>query len=415
MGDFTMPSLGADMEDGTLIEWLVQAGDAVQKGQIVAVVETNKGAIEIEIFEAGVVEALVASVGDKVPVGAVLARVSGAGAASPPAPSPAPSPSPAPVPPPAPAPTPAPAPPPAPTPRTTPRPGGWVRSSPSARARAHELHVALADVPGTGPHGAVRRPDVEAWAAARDAAVGEAPAAPVPAPTPPRDPQQAMRRAIAAAMTRSNRDIPHYHLEHEIDLSAALAWLQARNADKPVAQRVLPAALLLRATAVALDKHPELNGTWVAGTDDPIGHFVPATGIHVGVAVSLRGGGLVIPAIPDTDQLGLDDLMIALSDVVDRARAGRLRGSELSRSTLTLTNLGDTGTDRVHGVVYPPQVALVGFGRIADRPVAVDGMLGVRPTVHASLAADHRASDGHAGARFLTRIARLLARPEKLA
>lgn len=409
MIDFCMPSLGADMDDGVLLEWRIKPGDRVERGQIVAVVETMKGAIEIEVFHAGVVAELVVAEGEKLPVGALLARLSGEAdpaplSAPPQAPPAAPSAAPPPPPPPPPPPRP-----PEPSGRSSilsppPSREGWVRSSPSARVLAAELGVDLHEVAGTGPHGAVRRPDIEAHRQRLEAA-------PAPAPT---GHAEAMRRAIAIAMTRSNREIPHYHLVQEIDLSAALTWLGRFNLDRPVAQRVLPAALLIRASALALARHPELNGTWRCSPEDPVGRFEPALGVHPGIAISLRGGGLVRPALLHADRLPLPELMAQLGDLVERARAGRLRSSELAQPTITLTNLGDTGSDAVLGLIYPPQVALLGFGRIAERPVAVDGLLGVRPTVVASLSADHRASDGHAGSRFLNRLDRLLQSPEKL-
>jgi len=153
---------------------------------------------------------------------------------------------------------------------------------------------------------------------------------------------------------------------------------------------------------------PEMNGFWIDGA------FRPGDGVHLGVAISLRGGGLIAPALHDTDKKSLDEIMAGVRDLVQRARAGRLRSSEMSDPTLTVTNLGERGVDLVHGVIYPPQVALVGFGAVRDRPWAADGMLGVRPIVVATLAADHRASDGHAGGRFLTLIERQLQRPENL-
>jgi pyruvate dehydrogenase E2 component (dihydrolipoamide acetyltransferase) len=209
-------------------------------------------------------------------------------------------------------------------------------------------------------------------------------------------------------MARSKREIPHYYLTQTIDLQAALAWMGDRNRELPVGQRLLPAAVLLRATALAVRDVPALNGFWVDGG------FVPGSGVHLGVAVSLRGGGLVAPAIHDADQLGVVDLMAALKDLALRVRAGTLRGSELSDPTITVTNLGDQGVESVHGVIHPPQVALVGFGQVQCRPWAVDGLIGVRPLVVATLAADHRATDGFTGARLLDRIDRLLQRPEEL-
>jgi pyruvate dehydrogenase E2 component (dihydrolipoamide acetyltransferase) len=217
-----------------------------------------------------------------------------------------------------------------------------------------------------------------------------------------------MRTVIARAMAASKREIPHYYLAADLDFSRARAFLDARNAARPVTERVLPAAVLLKATALAVRDVPELNGYWV--DDAP----QPSDAVHVGVAVSLREGGLVAPAIHDTDSKTLDELMAALRELVNRARSGRLRASELSDPTVTVTNLGERGAQLVHGVIYPPQVALVGFGAITDRPWAVDGLIGVRPIVTATLAADHRASDGARGARLLELIDRSLQEPEEI-
>jgi pyruvate dehydrogenase E2 component (dihydrolipoamide acetyltransferase) len=167
-------------------------------------------------------------------------------------------------------------------------------------------------------------------------------------------------------------------------------------------------ALQLKAVALALKDFPDLNGFWKDNA------FEPASGIHVGVAISLRQGGLIAPAIHDAAERSLDELMKALADLVRRARAGSLRSSEMSDPTITVTNLGDQGVDEVFAIIFPPQVAIVGFGRVAPRPWAEDGMIGAVPTVVASLGGDHRASDGHRGARFLAAIAALLQEPEKL-
>lgn len=282
-----------------------------------------------------------------------------------------------------------------------------MRATPLARRLAAELDVDLAAVAGTGADGAAPVVDV------RKAAPGLATAAP-----PVRhiatqvrhseDRAVAMRQAIAELMTRANRDIPHYYLSTTIDMAAAMDWLHEHNRRSPVAERLFPAALLLKAAARAAQKVSELNGFW---NDD---HFTAGDGVHLGVALSLRGGGLVAPALQDADTLELPQLMSALKDLVARARTGRLRGSEVSDSTITVTNLGDQGVETVFGVIYPPQVALVGFGRNVDRPCAVDGLLGVRPVVTATLSADHRATDGTVGARYLAAVDRLLQNPEEL-
>jgi pyruvate dehydrogenase E2 component (dihydrolipoamide acetyltransferase) len=171
---------------------------------------------------------------------------------------------------------------------------------------------------------------------------------------------------------------------------------------------LLYSVLLIRAVALVINDVPEMNGFWIDGA------FKPGDGIHVGVAISLRQGGLVNPAIHDVDKKGLDELMENMLDLVNRARTGHLRSSELSDGTITVTNLGEQGVESVFGVIYPPQVALIGFGKIIERPWAAAGMLGVKPTINVSLAADHRVSDGHRGARFLVAIDRLLQEPEKL-
>jgi pyruvate dehydrogenase E2 component (dihydrolipoamide acetyltransferase) len=209
-------------------------------------------------------------------------------------------------------------------------------------------------------------------------------------------------------MARSKREIPHYYLSTTIDMRKATEWLERVNAGRSITDRIVMPVLLLKATARAVATVPEMNGFMVDG------QFKASAAVQVGVAISLRGGGVIAPAIHDTATLGLDELMVALRDLVTRARVGRLRSSEMSDPTITVTNLGDLGVDQVFGVIYPPQVALVGFGKVAERPWAEGGLLGARPTVTATLAADHRVSDGHRGGFFLYTIDHLLQAPEDL-
>lgn len=217
-----------------------------------------------------------------------------------------------------------------------------------------------------------------------------------------------MRQAIAAAMSRSKREIPHYYLGGTIDFGAASTWLQDINRDRPPEQRLLPAALLLRAAAKALLEVPQFNGFFEDG------RFRAGAGIHVGWAIALRGGGLVAPAIHDADRKAPPELMGALRDLVQRARAGGLRSSELTDPTVTVTSLGERGAESVLGVIYPPQVAIVGFGRVVQRPWCVEGRVEPRPVLAVSLAADHRVSDGHLGGRLLAAIDEALQHPEQL-
>ncbi|WP_438295508.1 dihydrolipoamide acetyltransferase family protein [Streptomyces sp. HUAS TT7] len=496
MGEFMMPSLGADMEAGTLQEWLVAPGDVVKRGDVVAVVETDKSAIEVECFETGTVGRLLVEPGTRVAVGTPLAVIDSATAQGPVVPAPEP-----PVPRAEPSPT---KPLPAATTRHTPVPrrspanppevaarqpmrakpavahtdagplvrhlaaergidlasvngtgrGGRitradvehagqagaprVRATPYARRLALEMNVDLAQLHGTGENGAVRAADireaVRAHAVAERSSTGvhdpgatlgragagreagaastsgsAAPAAPAAQAAASDSDRKAatMRRAIADLMARSKREIPHYYLAATIDMATALAWLRGINRARLPGERLLPAALLLKAAAVAACEVPALNGFWQDG-------FVAGDGVHLGVAVSLRDGGLLTPVIHDADSLTCEELMGRLKDLAQRARRGRLRGSEVSGATLTVTSLGEQGVESVFGVIYPPQVALVGFGAVVERPWAVDGLLGVRPVVTATLSGDHRASDGATGARYLTTVARLLQKPEEL-
>jgi pyruvate dehydrogenase E2 component (dihydrolipoamide acetyltransferase) len=396
MIEFKMPALGADMDEGTLNEWLVKPGDTVTRGQVVAVVETTKAAVEVECWHEGVVHELVVPIGETVQVGTVLATLLEAGEAAParPRPSRRRAEKPHPVATPAAAVEPAPA---AVGPETAPHRRRWV--SPAARRLAESLGIDVAAISGTGPQGAVTIHDVEHAAASAKQPQAKRTAA---------DRAAGMRRSIAAAMSRSKREIPHYYLMHEVQLETALAWLTSRNAQRPITERLLPAALLLKAVALAAQRFGDFNGFW---RDDT---FQASGEVHVGVAISLRGGGLVAPAIHDVPGKKLDDLMSDLMDLVARARAGSLRSSEMSDPTITVTNLGDQGVDAVLGVIYPPQVALVGFGKSTQRVCVVDGGIRVLTAAHTTLAADHRASDGHRGALFLAAIDELLQHPDDL-
>jgi pyruvate dehydrogenase E2 component (dihydrolipoyllysine-residue acetyltransferase) len=390
---FRMPSLGPDMEAGTLVEWRVKPGDRVKHGDVVAVVETQKGASEIEIFDDGRVAELMVPVGERVPVGTALARLDGAAEGRPaPAPTPAAKPS-------APPPTVAPE---APEPAVAAAPAGRERRriSPAARRLAQERGIDIGRLEGTGPDGAITLADVER-------AMPPPPAAEATRRRTGFDPA-AMRAAIAAAMSRSKREIPHYYLTETVEVSAALARLEALNRERPPAERLLPAALFLRAVAVALTKTPQLNGFWEDG------RFRPGAGVHVGWAIALRGGGLVAPAIRDADRRSLDEVMAAMRDLVLRARSSGLKSSELTDPTVTITSLGERGAESVLPIIMPPQVAMIGFGRIAPRPWVVDGAIGPRPVVAVTLAGDHRASDGHTGGLFLAEVARLLQEAEAL-
>ncbi|HQR24943.1 MAG TPA: dihydrolipoamide acetyltransferase family protein, partial [Steroidobacteraceae bacterium] len=339
-GEFHMPALGADMEEGTVVQWNVAPGDAVKRGQVVAVVETDKGAIDVEIFEDGVVREIVVQPGTRVPVGTLLMRLNTAGGATEPSAG-------------VPAATPAAAAEPrdrasaavatgAPEAVARTEAEARVKISPAARARSRELGVDVAIVKGTGPGGAITIEDVE-----KAKAAGAVP-----------NERSSMRDAIAAAMSKSKREIPHYYLSLAADVTVATQWLAARNATVPAGERLLFAALLVKAVALTCGEIEGFSGFYRDGS------YAASPVAHVGVAVALRGGGLVAPAIMDTAQKPLPALMEDFRQLVMRARAGRLRASELAAPTIILTSLGESTVDAVFPIIQPPQVAIVGAGAV---------------------------------------------------
>ncbi|HJU71435.1 MAG TPA: dihydrolipoamide acetyltransferase family protein [Paucimonas sp.] len=393
MIEFKLPSLGADMDEGKLLQWNIQPGDTVKRGQVVAVVDTSKAAVDVESWQEGTVFELLVQPGETIPVETVLATLLESGEtpetarrtvrASKAADVSAP---PAPIPP--------AAPPPAVTPATTVR----RRISPAARKHAEDNGIDIDTVTGTGPDGAVTLQDVQHATELRQR----------PQPASSVDKKAEMRKAIAAAMSRSKREIPHYYLSETVPMRKAQEWLAATNESRSITERLLMATLQLKAVAMALKKYPDMNGFYVNGM------YQPSRSIHIGVAISLRQGGLIAPAIHEVGEKTLDQLMCDLTDLVKRTRAGSLRSSEMSDPTITVTNLGEQGVETVYGVIYLPQVALVGFGRIREIPWATDGTLCVMPAMTASLAADHRVSDGHYGALFLAEIREQLQHPDQL-
>lgn len=389
MAEFRMPSLGADMEAGTLVEWLIKPGDPVKRGDIVAVVETEKGAIEIENFEPGTVERILVEIGTIVPVGTPLAIIKTPGekegiVTPPPAAKPAPAKAPA-------------APPPQVAAKVE-RVERGARISPAARRLAEQRGIDISTIAGTGADNAILLSDVERRIAELK----------LQAPRPTGFDLAAMREAIAAAMTRSKREIPHYYLAHEIEMSACEDWLSRRNAARPPEERLLLGALLVKAVALATRKFPAFNGFYRDRK------FEAAPSVHIGTAIAIRGGGLIAPAIHDVDQLSLDDLMMKMRELIERVRAGRIRSSEIADPTITVSSLGERGVETLYGIIYPPQVAIIGFGKVTTRPWVESCTVVARPLINATLAADHRVSDGHAGALFLAEIGRRLQEPGTL-
>lgn len=410
MKQLTMPSFGADMATGIIAQWKVQPGDEVKKGDIVASIDTMKGLIDMEVFDDGVIETLLAAEGEDIEVGQPIAElrlanepnsatdVNKVTQTSPLSPKPIPS------------------------PKLKQEPNITAaakvdydgdaeqlpvdnkaavrrRISPAARKKAAELAVDWQQLPsGSGPQGAILLEDITTMTNTSANAL----------PSPERDSSQQMREAIAAVVSRSKREIPHYYLQLDMPLDNALAWLSDYNQGRTADERILLSALLYCAIARALPSFAQFNGFYVQGA------YQAQESVHLGNAISLHGGGLMVAAIHNAQQLNPAQMMVKLKDQVIRAREGGLRMSELQDATITVSNLGDRGTDSMQSIIFPPQVAIIAIGRQRPVPWVVDEQVSIAHIVTVSLAADHRVSDGHAGARLLNKIEHLLQHPESL-
>ncbi len=423
ISEVVMPQMGADMTEGTILHWLKQEGDAVERGDIVAEIETDKANVEIEAFESGVFRKVLASEGDTIPIGGVIAVIAaaqddiskygdGTGAARPVALA-ARSDAPA---------APAAAPQPAaheerpvaqPSPRAIqPQPvgaetngHGRLRASPVARRIADERGIDLRQVHGTGPDGRIIKRDVETF--------GGAPAAPPrePAPQPaaaaaPAQPigTSRMRQAIARRMSQSKREAPHYYLLVDIDMTDAMAFRAQANASLPDDERISVNDLIVKACALALRKHPMFNAT-VEGDQITQHEFQ-----NVCIAIALEDG-LIAPALLDAGAKPLSEIARESKDLIARTKGGSLRPEEITAGTFSITNLGAYGVEALIGIIQPPQTAILGVGSVMRQPAVRDGAVAVREVMKVALSADHRVTDGALGAQFLSEIKRLLEQP----
>lgn len=420
--DITMPSLGADMTEGTLTEWLVKEGDQVTSGDIIAVLETQKGAIDMEVYSSGTIAKILVEPIIEVPVGTVLARLAlaeplqkmSSQKSSTPAPILAPILAPIQLI--------------TPDVITSEASNGLekdivvseqvklpnvkvtdVKASPIVRRLAKELQLNLTGIKGSGPQGAILLNDLNALPITKTKSENHKPADKT---------EQNMRKAIAVAMTKSKQEIPHFYLSLELDLTNAQQWLQQQNRATPPEEHVLLLALLLKALANSLVKYPKLNGFYQNDSSQnglPQGNnFEQASAIHIGNVISLRQGGLVVPAIHDVDKLSVSEVMEGLRDITERSRNGHLRSSELMDATITVTNMGERGADSVLGIIYPPQVTILGFGKVRKAAKVVNDNMVIAPVLTVSLSADHRVIDGMLAAKFLNYLAKQLQKPEHL-
>lgn len=430
--EVTMPQMGADMTEGTVVKWLKNLGDHVERGEIIAEIETDKATVELEAFESGDLIKIVAGEGDVVPVGELIALLGEKGEK--PAESPAPGsdgkseskPG-----------------------RTrvarTPEPkesvegdtdestdeddrpkarpaakdGERVRISPVARRIAEDNDVDVTTLKGSGPDGRILRRDVEQALQGRAEEKPSEPAAAAatapkteqpPAPTAKGElqPLTRIRTTIARRMLASKQHQPHYYLTVDVDMDAALAFRKTLNEAASETQKVSINDLVVKACALALERHPKFTAQF---TEEGL-RYAEDIDINIGIALE---EGLIAPAILDCGRKSLGRIAEDAKEMIDRAREGKLRSDEYITGCFTITNLGAYGVESLIGIINPPQAAILGVGSVMAQPVVRDGELAVGQVMKIALSADHRVTDGAEGARFIKEIQTLLENPVSLA
>jgi pyruvate dehydrogenase E2 component (dihydrolipoamide acetyltransferase) len=418
MPDVLMPRLSDTMTEGIVTQWLKHEGDTVHRGEVLAEIETDKATMELEAYASGVLSRIIAAPGTTVPIGQPIAVIGDE------------SPTPAPDARPGTAATREPQPvaptrdtPPVATPTTTDQAPAHtsvrapVPSSPLARARAREHGMNLAAITGTGPGGRIVRADVEAAIATQgehDIPPASAVAPPVTgpsvaaaAPDDERIPLSTIRRITAQRLTESAA-APHFYLTSILDAQALLALRAELNGQLAgTGTRISVTDLLIRACALALRTHPEVNSSW--GGD----HLLRHGQINVGLAVALEDG-LIVPVIRDADRKSVSQIAAEAHALTERARAGRLTPDEFSGGTFTISNLGMYGIDHFTAVINPPEAAILAVGAAAQEPVVRDGQLVATTTMKLTLSIDHRVLDGATAAAFLRDLVQLLEHPLRI-
>lgn len=428
-----MPQLSDTMEEGKILKWLKQVGDVVKVGDVIAEVETDKADMELEAFDEGVLAEIRVQEGQSAPVGAVIAILAEAGEQIVPAPE-ALSPrkgEPAKV---------------EKVERTTPplpeaeveevrdpdsgprpqvrvrreekkegaAPADRVFASPLVRRMAEEQRIDLAQVRGSGPGGRIVRSDLEAYMAQARLQAAPQPqrelreATPAPAPiSGKREELSRMRATIAKRMAESKREVPHFYVTAEIDMSEAVRLKEALKASNRVEVEVTYTHLVAKAAAVALERHPHLNASFVEGAREVRGE------INLGIAVAVEDG-LIVPVLKGCGGLSLLQIAEKANELVERVRSGKPRAEDLSHGTFTISNMGMLPIEHFAAVINPPQGAILAVGAIKERPVVRDGHIVAAKTMMVTLSCDHRIIDGVLAGQFLAELKKLLENPVSL-
>ena len=402
-----MPQMGYDMREGTVVRWYKQEGETVDRGEVIADIETDKATVEFEAYTGGVLGRIVAEAGIAVPVGELIAIITEPGESVPDVAAPAASP-------PAAAAAPTPAPPaaePAPTAAPAPSSDGEVRASPIARRLARERGIDLSLVTGTGPNGRITERDVENYQAA--------PAAPEPAPAPSVAPEvvaapsdsrielSRMRQTIARVTSDSKSTAPHFYVTAEIDMGQAMSLRRDVNDEADPENRVSVNDLMVKACALALAKHPKFNSFFRGD------HLEVHGAMNIGIAIALESG-LILPGVSNCESKSLLQIAAATKDLIARANSGTLRNEEYSSTTFSISNMGMFDVESFTAIIYPPHAAILAVGSVKQQPVVRDGELAVGTMMKATLSTDHRVADGAEAGQFLMEIKRVLENPVSL-
>lgn len=358
-----MPSLGADMDHGKIVEWKIHPGDEIKKGQSIALIETTKSIVEIESYSDGRVLDLVSQVGEDIAVGEIIANFD-----------------------------------------VKELPSfvklghkeevERIKITPAARKLSEKYNVKLDRIKGTGQEGQIEIKDIEKFIV-MDESEHKSGVEGVQ-----------LRETIARVMLKSKKEIPHYYLKNKVQLGNLLNWIDERNQNKSVEKRIMIPVAIYKAIILALKKFPKMNGHFIDGK------FYPKSSINIGFAINLNDEGVMAPAILDSQDKDIFELNRAFQDLIERTRKGQLKNRELAEGTFTVTNIGDLGSDEVFGIIFPPQVAILGLGRIHQEAIVQgDGSIKADFVLNVTLSADHRVTDGIQGARFLNHIQSYLMEP----
>ena len=403
-----MPKLSDAMTEGRILQWVKKEGDRVQGGDVLASIETDKAEIELESFGAGVLRKILAADGSTVPVGQLIAviaepdeDISGILSGAPAAPT-AKAPAVQEVPkPPAAAPAAGAA-----VPAALAAEPGWIPASPIARRLAREHGVDLAQVKGSGPGGRILERDIEAYLGAQAQRMAGA-----EVPVGEREFEDKdlsiIRKTIASRMVQSKAPIPHFTVTVEVDMGAAMELRKSLNAIESNPEKLSVNDIILKATALALQRHPQINASFNNG------QIRLYRRVHLGIAVALEDG-LIVPVIRECDRKSLGEISREAKALIERARQKKLRPEEYSGGTFAISNLGMYDVVEFTAVIDPAHGAILAVGAIEEKPVVVTGQIVVRPRLRLTGAFDHRIIDGAMGARFLQELKRILENPVQL-